>query len=69
MVEPKGQAGAVLEREEEQEAVEEEVVVAAVVVVAVELVAALAAALGMRLDGSFTSQKEQSFSTRRGNWI
>lgn len=58
-VQPTGQVGAVAEQEEEQEAVEEEVVVAAVA----------AAALGTKLDGSFISQKEQSFSTRRGNWI
>lgn len=57
-VQPTGQVGAVVEQEEEQEAVEEEVGVAAV-----------AAALGTKLDGSFISQKEQSFSTRRGNWI
>lgn len=57
-VQPTGQVGAVAEQEEEQEAVEEEVVVAAV-----------AAALGTKLDGSFISRKEQSFSTRRGNWI
>lgn len=60
-VQPTGQVGAVAEQEEEQEAVEEEVVVAAA--------AAVAAALGTKLDGSFISQKEQSFSTRRGNWI
>lgn len=61
-VEPKGQVGAVVEREEEQEAVEEEEGEVAAVAVA-------AVVLGTRLDGSFTSQKEQSFSTRKGNWI
>lgn len=58
-VEPIGQVVAVVERVEEQEAVEEEVVVAA----------AAAATPETSLDGNFTSQKEQSFSTRRGNWI
>lgn len=66
-VEPKGQVGAVVEREEEEEqeaAVEEEEEGGEAAAAAVAPVA-----LGTRLDGSFTSQKEQSFSTRKGNWI
>lgn len=66
-VEPTEQGGAVAEQEEAQVEGEGEVVAA---VVEEEVAAAeAAAALGTRRDGSFTSQKEQSSSTRRENWI
>lgn len=68
-VEPTEQAGAAAEQEEAQVEGEVVVVVAAAAAVGEEVAAAEAAAApGTRLDGSFTSRKEQSSSTRRENW-